>query len=294
MPSHNLARIEIDDLEIIGYSVAGEETVVGMPQLDVCFDIGKAPDQLIHINNVLLTHGHMDHAAGFAYYLSQRKFTGQIAGTILAPANLLAPMRKIIDAWGRLDGNEIPVNLIGMKPGDEHQIKPNLFAKAFPTKHSKGSLGFSVIEKRKKLKEEYRELTGPQIVELKDQGVEIDYPLDIPIVSYLGDTQYIDFSQLDYVANSKIMIAECTFYEGEHTTRAQAGKHMHIDELAMLLGDMQNEHIIITHTTQRTSMYEIRKMLKEAMPSELYEKIIILPRRPRNRPAHQGQDSQPQ
>ena len=66
MPSHNLARIEIDDLEIIGYSVAGEETVVAVPQLDVCFDIGKAPDQLIHINNVLLTHGHMDHAGGTA------------------------------------------------------------------------------------------------------------------------------------------------------------------------------------------------------------------------------------
>ena len=44
MPSHNLARIEIDNLEIIGYSIAGEETVVAMPQLDVCFDVGKAPD----------------------------------------------------------------------------------------------------------------------------------------------------------------------------------------------------------------------------------------------------------
>src|SRR3989337_1309601 len=134
MPSHNLARIELNGVEIIGYSVAGEETVVGMPQLDVCFDIGKAPDQLIHINNVLLTHGHMDHSAGFAYYLSQRKFTGQSAGTILAPKNLLGPMQKIIDAWGLLDGNKIPANLVGMKPGDEHQIKPNLFARAFPTK----------------------------------------------------------------------------------------------------------------------------------------------------------------
>ncbi|MBN2137425.1 MAG: MBL fold metallo-hydrolase [Sedimentisphaerales bacterium] len=282
MPSHNLARIEIDDLEIIGYSVAGEETVVAIPQLDVCFDIGKAPDQLIHINHVLLTHGHMDHAAGFAYYLSQRNFTGQAPGTILAPKNLLGPMREIIDAWGRLDGNKIPVKLVGMKPGDEHQIKPNLFAKAFPTKHSAGSLGFSVIEKRKKLKAEYSELTGPQIVELKKQGVEIDYPLDIPIASYLGDTQYVDFSQLDYIAKSKILIAECTFYEDEHNTRAQAGKHMHVDELASLLGNMANEHIIITHTTARTPMREIRKMLKQAMPVELMAKITILPRRPRH------------
>lgn len=83
------------------------------------------------------------------------------------------------------------------------------------------------------------------------------------------------------------MIAECTFYEGEHATRAQAGKHMHIDELAMLLGSMENEHVIITHTTQRTPMHEIRKMLKDVMPDELHKKITILPRRPRNRPARQ-------
>ncbi|MCK4293144.1 MAG: MBL fold metallo-hydrolase [Planctomycetes bacterium] len=280
MPSHNLARIEIDDLEIVGYSVAGEETVVAIPQLDVCFDIGKAPDQLIHINHVLLTHGHMDHAAGFAYYLSQRKFTGQSPGTILAPKNLLGPICKIIDAWGQLDGNKIPVKLVGVKPGDEYQIKPNLLARAFPTKHSKGSVGYSVIEKRKKLKSEYAGLTSPQIVELKKQGIEIDYPLDIPIVSYLGDTQYVDFSQLEYIAKSKILIAECTFYEGEHIGRAEAGKHMHIDEFATLLEKMQNEHIIITHTTQRTPMGEIRRTLKQTLRAEQYEKITILDRRP--------------
>ncbi len=155
MPSHNLAKITIDDLEIIGYSVAGEETVVAMPQLDVCFDIGKAPDQIIPINHVLLTHGHMDHAAGIAYYLSHRNFCGQSAGTILAPEILLPPMRDIIEAWARLDGNKLPANLVGVKPGDEFQIKPNLFARVFPTKHSRGSVGYTVIEKRKKLKQEF-------------------------------------------------------------------------------------------------------------------------------------------
>jgi len=282
MASHNLAHIEIDDLEIIGYSVAGEETVVAMPQLDVCFDIGKAPDQIISINHILLTHGHMDHAAGIAYYLSHRKFCGMPAGTILAPENLLQPIRDIIKAWGWLDGNKIPVKLVGVKPGDEYQIKPNLFARVFPTKHSKGSVGFSVIEKRKKLKPEYIGLTGPQIVELKKQGIEIDNPLEIPIVSYLGDTQYVDFSQLKYIAESKILIAECTFYEDEHSGRASAGKHMHIDDFTTLLKNLNNEHIIVTHTTLRTPMREIRKILKNALPKDKYEKVILfMDKRPR-------------
>jgi len=276
MPSHNLAYTKIDELEIIGYSVAGEETVVAMPQLDVCFDIGKAPNQIVPINHVLLTHGHMDHAAGIAYYLSHRNFCGQSAGTILAPENLLGPIKEIIDAWGRLDGNEIPANLVGVKPGDEHQIKPNLFARVFPTKHSKGSVGYSVIEKRKKLKPEHTKLKGPQIVELKKQGVEIDYTVEIPIVTYLGDTQYVDFSQLKYIAESRILIAECTFYLPEHSERAEAGRHMHIDEFAALIEKMQNEHIVITHTTQRTPMSQIRKTLKEVLSPEKHNKAILL------------------
>ena len=113
MPSHRLAKITIDNMDIIGYSVAGEESVVAMPQLGVCFDIGKAPDQVIPVDNLLLTHGHMDHAAGIGYYLSHRKFCGQPAGRVFAPANLLTPIRQIVDAWGQLDGNTVPVDLIG-------------------------------------------------------------------------------------------------------------------------------------------------------------------------------------
>jgi ribonuclease Z len=225
---------------------------------------------------MLLTHGHMDHAAGFAYYLSQRNFCGIAPGTIYAPQNLLAPMREIINAWGRLDGNKIPGKLVGVKAGEEYQIKPNLFVRVFPTKHGISSVGYSVIEKRKKLKTEYSRLTGPQLVELKKQKIQIDYPLEVPIVTYIGDTQYVDFSQLNYIKESKILIAECTFYETDHTGRAEAGKHMHINEFAQLLEKLQNEHIIIAHTTQRTPMREIRKILKEALSPEKYSKTTLL------------------
>lgn len=276
MPSHNLAQIEIDELEIIGYSIAGEETVVAMPQLDVCFDIGKAPDQIIPINHILLTHGHMDHSAGFAYYLSHRNFCGLSPGTILAPDNLLPPMRDIIEGWNRLDGNSLPANLVGVKPGDEFKIKPNLFARVFPTKHSRGSVGYTIIEKRKKLKTEFAGLAGQQIVELKKKGVEIDSLLEIPIVTYLGDTQYVDFSQLNYITESKILIAECTFYIDEHADRAQAGRHMHIDEFVQLITRLNNQHIVVTHTTLRTPMREIRRILKDQIPADKYDKIILL------------------
>jgi len=276
MPSHKLAKITIDEMDILGYSVAGEESVVGMPQLDVCFDIGKAPDQVIPINNLLLTHGHMDHAAGIGYYLSHRKFCGQSTGRVFAPTNLLAPIRQIVDAWGQLDGNTVPVDLIGVKPGDEHRIKGNLYARAFPVKHSYGAVGYTIIEKRKKLKPEYTKLKGPQIVELKKQGIEIDYTLEFPIVSYMGDTSYTDFSQIDFIAKSKILIIECTFFLDEHRDRADAGKHMHIDEFAGLIERMENEHVIVTHLSQRIGVGQAKAILKKTLSKEAYKKTTLL------------------
>jgi ribonuclease Z len=276
MASHNLAKIKIGDLDILGYSVAGEETVIGIPQLDVCFDIGKAPDQLISINNVLLTHGHMDHSAGIAYYLSHRKFCGQKPGRVFAPENLILPIREILDVWGRLDGNKIPAELIGMCAGDEYQIKPNLIIKTFATKHCRGSLGFCVLEKKKKLKDEYLGLSGSEIVALKKKNIEIDYPVEIPLVTYLGDTRYHNFAKFDYIVKSKILIAECTFVDNEHIDRALAGEHMHIDEFARMLGELDNEHVIITHLSQRTYIVDAKRILKEKLSPALYEKTVLL------------------
>ena len=129
---------------------------------------------------------------------------------------------------------------------------------------------------RDRLKPEYSQLTGPQIVELKKQGVEIENKIEIPIVTYFGDTQYADFSQLDYVSKSKILICECTFYIEEHVERAQAGRHMHIDEFASLIESLDNEHIVITHTTQRTPIREIRATLKKVLSPATYAKIVLL------------------
>jgi hypothetical protein len=51
---------------------------------------------------------------------------------------------------------------------------------------------------------------------------------------------------------------------------------MHIEEFATLLEKLQNEHIIITHITQRTPMREIRKILKDALPKDKYDRITLL------------------
>ena len=73
-----LSCMDFDDFTLAGYSVAGEESVIVAGELDVVFDIGRCPREAMRVNHVLLSHGHMDHAAGIAYYFSQRDFQGTL------------------------------------------------------------------------------------------------------------------------------------------------------------------------------------------------------------------------
>ena len=278
MPSHRLTYIKLDkEFTVMGYSVAGEESVIAVPELDVCFDIGKAPEQVIPINNVLLTHGHIDHASGIAYYLSHRQFCGQAAGRVFVPEGLVEPVQEILDAWGRLDGNEVPCELFGVKAGDEYRIKPNIFMRVFDTVHNRNSVGYTVIELRKKLKEEYVGMSGSKLVELKKKGVEIDRRIEIPLVTYLGDTAAVgDYAELDYVRQSRVLITECTFFLDEHKDRARAGRHTHVDDLAGFLEPMENKYIVLTHFTQRTHIREAKRLIRSKLPKELVKKITLL------------------
>ena len=81
---------------------------------------------------------------------------------------------------------------------------------------------------------------------------------------------------MDYIVKSKILIAECTFFVDEHSERADAGRHMHIDEFVEMISNLDNEHIVITHLTQRTRLSEIRSILKKKLGQDRYRKVLLL------------------
>jgi len=274
--TYQLSQVKVDDLSLLGYSVAGEESVIIAPELDCVFDIGKCPREALRINHVLLTHGHMDHAAGIVYYFSQRDFQGIANGMALVPADMVKPLDALMTAWGRVEGHVPPYRLVGMKHGDDYEVRRGLIVRAFATRHIPGSLGFCIIDVRNKLKAEFDGLTGPQIVELKKKGVEITNRVEYPLVAYLGDTMAANYAELPYVANAKALLIECTFFDPDHVKRARLGKHIHVQDLAGVLEGMNNQHIFICHVTRRTNMAQARKILRKALPKETLDRISFL------------------
>ena len=273
---YKLSEIETDQFSLAGYSVAGEESIVIAPELDCCFDIGKCPREALTVNHVLLTHGHMDHVAGMPYYFAQRDFQGIDNGVALVPTSLVEPLGELMSAWGKVEGHVPPHRFVGMSDGEDYEIRRDLVVRAFATNHTTQSLGFSVIEVRNKLKIEYEGLTGPEIVELKKQGVEVTRRLELPLVSYLGDTAAAEYAKLPHVAESHVLLVECTFFDDDHIGRARAGKHLHVSDLPGVLAGMHNERIVICHVTRRTNMGLARKLLREVLDADTLKRVSFL------------------
>ena len=271
-----MSVLKHDELTLAGYSVAGEESVILAPELDVCFDIGKCPREALRINHVLLSHGHMDHAAGIAYYFSQRDFQGMTGGKVLVAAELVRPLERLMEAVAGVEGHPSPYQFVGLSDGDDHEIRRGLIARAFATRHLGSSLGFSVIDVRQKLKDEFLDRTGPQIVELKKQGVEITRRVEVPLVAFLGDTAKADYMGLPHVRDARVLLLECTFFDPDHVRRARAGRHLHVIDLPEVLEGSRNEKIVLIHVTRRTNMAMARKILKKALKPDILERITFL------------------
>src|SRR5580704_5792435 len=128
-------RLPLGQIHLIGYSVAGEETIVQIPELNVCFDIGRAPYFALTSDIVCLTHGHMDHIAGLPYYLSQRSFQGMKPGTIILPVELQRPVDALLKTWRDVERQGTPYTLVGLAPGESHAVRRDLIVRCFATHH---------------------------------------------------------------------------------------------------------------------------------------------------------------
>jgi ribonuclease Z len=271
------ARVGVRDLHVIGYSVAGEETVCQIPELDVCFDIGRAPYFALTSNIVCISHGHMDHLAGLAYYLSQRYFQGMKAGTVLLPRQLVDPVDQMLRCWRGIERQNTPYTLVPMTPGGVHEVRRDFVIRAFETHHGGTSLGYSLVSVREKLKQEYFGRPGPELAALRKSGVEIQYRLEVPLVAFLGDTAYGPVFENPDVVNAEVLLTECTFYERDHKTRAKHGRHLHVDQFVeQVLPKLKNQHILITHVSRRTGVRKAKAILRKRVGEEEMKRITFL------------------
>ena len=270
------ARLQLGQYSVVGYSVAGEESVVQIPELNVCFDIGRAPYFALTSDFVCLTHGHMDHLAGLAYYLSQRYFQGMQPGTVFIPRELERAVDCMLRCWRDVERQGTPYKLLPMSAGQMFEIRRDFGVRCYQTHHGGVSLGYGLISIREKLKPEYVGIPGPELADMKKRGIDIQYRLEVPTVVYLGDTTMGRVFEEPDVQNAEILITECTFFDPEHKQKAKAGKHLHVDQFLEVLPSLKNQHIVLTHLSRRTAIRRARHILRKRVGEEGMARIHFL------------------
>lgn len=288
-----LIQKELGGIRVLGFSLAGEETIVAVPEYNVCFDVGRAPREVVSIDNVCLTHGHMDHAAGVAYYFSQRTFIGNAPGRVIVHRGLAQPIQKLMDIWSDIEGHPSPGRVHGVEHLEDVPIRRDLLIRPFNVNHTLYSLGYSLIEVRSKLKAEFQGKSGPQLVALKQQGVRIEHRVEVPLVTYTGDTAIGRFLDLEFVQKSRALILECTFFDSDHMSRARAGRHVHVDDIPKILAAVPEAQIMITHLTRRTDLRRAKRILEGVVSQEDLERILFLMERPLRLSNHQSSGAKP-
>ena len=270
------AKIPLEGVHVLGYSVAGEETVCQIPELNVCFDIGRCPHFALTSDIICLSHGHMDHIAGLPYYLSQRYFQGMKPGTILLPREMERPVEAMLRAFRDVERQNTPYKLIPMSAGQTYELRRDFVIRAMATHHGGVSLGYSLISVREKLKAEYMGTPGPELAKMRRAGVEIQYRIEVPLVTFLGDTSAGEVFQNPDVINAEILITEVTFFDPAHKTKAKAGRHLHVDQFVELAPRLMNKHIVVTHVTRRTGIRRAKQTLRKRLGDELMKNIVFL------------------
>jgi ribonuclease Z len=274
---------------IQGVSVAGEQAVVQVPELDIVFDIGLCPRPTLATPTVALSHTHMDHVAGLPYWFSQRFFQ-KMPGTArcLAHPKMVEPLRKMMAGWVDLERQKTPHEIVPVEPDSDWEIRPNLFVRAIEVSHGIPALAFVVIERRSKLREDFLGMPQEKLRELRAEGVEITRMLEIPLVAYTGDTEPGDFLLRDEFRNARVVITECTFFEDEHRDRAKIGKHIHVEDLRPLLEAWTARDVVITHVSRRTLIPFARERIEAIAGPERARSVHLLMDHRSNRARHEA------
>jgi len=274
---------------LYGESVAGETTCLQIPELDLGFDIGSCPRAMLSSKHLAISHGHMDHIGSLAYFCSQRRFQGMGTAKIVCDQRIAPAIKRMMDGYVDLERQRTPYELIPLLPDQPLEIKNNIVLKGFETEHTAPSFGYTITEKRTKLREQFVDLPQEKLRDLKERGVEITRNLEVPLIAYTGDTSPGPHLVREDVRKAQIVISECTFFEPDHKERAKVGMHLHIDDVAEWLRVLECQHIVLVHVSRRTDMQYARRRVAEVSGAKLAEKVLFLMDYKANRARYEAQ-----
>lgn len=268
--------IQHSQLTIEGYSRAAVQTYWRIPEYKLGFDLGAQPWDFMGTSNWFVSHTHLDHIAALPVYVARRRMMKMSPPTIYLPAHAVDTVHQLLRAVNRLDRGRLPCELVGVESGDEIELSRELVVTVGATQHTVPSVGYIIWERRKKLKDEYAELSGPEIRDLRLSGVEVSAEKRIPRVAYLGDSAPPGLDDNPAMYEAEILITEMTFVAPNHRKdKIHKHGHMHLDDYVARKDRFQNGLIIAAHFSTRYHKRQICQLVKRELPDMLDDRLHL-------------------
>jgi len=266
------------DIRVDAIGRGGIETCYMLPNFQVAFDTGRCPDALVDLPRIFLTHGHLDHAAGLPYYISQRSLKHLPPPDIHCPIEIVEPLTQILKLWQKIEGFEYEIRLHGMSPGDEVELRKDLRVRALKSHHRVPCRGYAVLRKSRKLKDEFLSVPGREIKRMKDRGDDIFEDRDIPVFAFSGDTTIEFLADNEAARQATVLFIECTYIDDKRpVARAREWGHIHLDEVIAHAHLFENERIVLTHFSKRYTRRFIQHILgKKIQDKAFLDRIFVL------------------
>lgn len=268
------------NLKFQGLSLSGIRTSIAMPEYSLAFDVAQGFPFNINMKKFFLTHGHLDHAAGIPYIISQKAMHSQPIADFYMPQSLVEPLKKIMQLWMEIEKHQYQYRFHGLRGDEEIEINSNYSVRPFPTVHRVESWGYTLFNSKKKLKPEYYALSDEAIRDLREKGVPVQEVQESPLVSFTGDTQIEFLDTRPWIRNSKILLMESTYLDDKKSPdHARKWGHTHLDEILPELDRIQSEKIVLIHLSSRYSMREAAQILASRIPERHRERVVLFPGR---------------
>lgn len=275
IPDQTYKSVTFENLTVEGFSRAAVQTYWRIPEYKLGFDLGAQPWSFMGTPNWFISHTHMDHLLALPAYVARRRMMLMSPPTIYVPQEGVETVRQLLAVFSRLDRGRLPCNLVPLRPGEEVELSRELVVSTVQTYHTLPSLGYIIWERRKKLKPEYLSLTGEQIRDLNQSGVEISYEIRLPRVAYLGDSTIRGLDENPKMYEADILIMEVTFVAPDHRREAiRKFGHIHLDDLLQRRQKFRNKLVIASHFSSRYHEREVEQAIRQKLPDMLDGRLI--------------------
>jgi len=269
-----LRRLQLDtswgELIIVGGSRAGDGTVILLPQLHLALDAGRAHRALPAMTTVMISHGHVDHLGGIAYWASQRQLQSMGPARLLAPRAIVPGIEDLLATHARLEGGQpYEVEMIAVEAGERLALRRDFDLFFFPTDHWVPTLGSRLVWRRHRLLPEYSALSGEEIAHRRRAGETVTEEVEADLLAYCADCGPGVLENQSQALAAEVLLVECSFYRPGDRERAARYGHMHLDDLLEAIEKLNCRHLVILHPSRRHRLREVEKILDERLRPRL-------------------------